>query len=193
MHQKALEAMSTSLEAEVRSKGELIKQKKKLESDVNDVELALDTANKSSAELQKANNKLRQQLGEQHSQSEDYERQKAELREAVNAAERRNASLMVELEQFRAALEQNDRARKAVEADLIDASDRLSELNSINSGLTAHKRKLENDVAALRCELDDAVVEARNAQDALQKSYSEVHRHSDELKNEQVKPGSIRI
>jgi len=187
VHQKALEAMSASLEAEVRAKSELVKQKKKLESDVNEVESALDSANKSYAELQKANNKLRQQIGEQQSQSEDHERQKAELREAVTGAERRNANLMVELDEFRAALEQNDRARKAIEADLVDASDRVNELNSLNSSLVAHKRKLEGDLAALRSELDDALVDARNAQDALQKSYSEVHRHSDELKNEQVR------
>ncbi len=62
MHQKALEAMSASLEAEVRAKSELVKQKKKLESDVNEVESALDSANKSYAELQKANNKLHRKV-----------------------------------------------------------------------------------------------------------------------------------
>jgi len=92
---------------------------------------------------------------------------------------------MVEIGEFRSALEQNDRARKAVDADLQDAADRLNELSSANAGLAAHKRKLEGDVAALRAELDDALVEARNAQDTLVKSYSEVSRHSDELKYEQ--------
>jgi len=184
-HARALESMQASLDAEVRAKAELIKQKKKLESDVNEVEAALDSSSKSYAELQKANNKLRQLAAEHQSQLEDQERQKAELREAVVAAERKTANLMVEIGEFRSALEQNDRARKAADVDLQDAVDRMNELSSANASLVAHKRKLEGDVAALRAELDDALVEAKNAQDTLIKSYSEVSRHSDELKYEQ--------
>ncbi len=92
---------------------------------------------------------------------------------------------MVEVGEFRSALEQNERSRKAAEVELLEAVDRINELNSVNASVVAHKRKLESDVAALRGELDDALVEARNAQDTLLKSYSEVSRHSDELKYEQ--------
>ena len=88
--------------------------------------------------------------------------------------------------EFRNALEQNDRARKAMEIDLIEASDRLNEVNSANGGLVAHKRKLEGDLVALRTDLDDALVSNKSVQDTLHKSYSEVHRHADELKTEQV-------
>ena len=177
--------MQASLDAELHAKSELSKQKKKLEADVNEVEAALDAANKHNDEGQKLNNKLRQVIADHDSQSEDHERQKAELREAVVSAERKASNLMVELDEFRSALEHNDRSRKAAEADLQDAADRMNELSSNNASLAAHKRKLESDVHVLRADLDDALIEAKNAQDALQKSYTEVSRHSDDLKFEQ--------
>ena len=88
----------------MRGKAELAKQKKKLESDVNEVEAALEAANRAVAEAGKGNGKLRQLLGEQQGQAEDQERQKAELREAVVAAERKLTNLMVEVDEFRSAL-----------------------------------------------------------------------------------------
>jgi hypothetical protein len=39
--------MQASLEAESRSKAEALKQKKKLESDINELEIALDHSNRS--------------------------------------------------------------------------------------------------------------------------------------------------
>lgn len=174
------------MDAEVKAKAELSKQKKKLEADVRDVELGLESANKNAAEAHKLNAKLRQMGSEHQSQIEDQERQKAELREAVVAADRRCTNLMVEVDEFRSALEHNDRARKAAEQDLQDAVDRMNEMNSVNSTLVSHKRKLENDVAALRSELDDALAEVKNAQESLHKSFAETVRQSDELKYEQV-------
>lgn len=161
------------------------KQKKKLEHDVHEVEVALENANKNNVELQKVNNKLRQLMSEHDSQNEDHERQKAELREAVVTAERRSSNLLVEVDEYRSALEHNDRARKAAEADLSDAADRLNESSSLNSSLVAHKRKLETDIAALRLELDDSLTEVKNTSDSLQKSFVEVSRQADELKYEQ--------
>lgn len=52
-HQRALESMQASLEAEVRGKNELLRVKKKLEADINELEIALDHANKANADAQK--------------------------------------------------------------------------------------------------------------------------------------------
>lgn len=185
--------MQVSLDAEVRAKAELLKQKKKLEADVNDVEYSLESSKKAYAELQNTNNKLRQMVDEFESNQEDQERQKAELREAVVVSDRRTANLMVEIDEFRTALEHNDRSRKAIETDLQDAAERVNELNSANASLVAHKRKLESEVAALKTDLDDALVDARNAKETLIKSYGDVSRQSDELKIEQVNIFEIYI
>merc|ERR1712095_29548 len=53
-HQKALESMQASLENETRAKGEGIRQKKKLEADINELDIALEHANGSNAEAQRS-------------------------------------------------------------------------------------------------------------------------------------------
>jgi myosin heavy chain 6/7 len=53
-HQRAMESMQASLEAEQRSKGEALRIKKKLEGDINELEIALDHSNKANNEAQKS-------------------------------------------------------------------------------------------------------------------------------------------
>lgn len=45
-HQRALDSMQASLEAEAKGKAEALRLKKKLEADINELEIALDHANK---------------------------------------------------------------------------------------------------------------------------------------------------
>merc|ERR1719385_273858 len=53
-HQRALESMQASLEAEARAKEEALRIKKKYEADINEMEIALDHANKAHSEGKKA-------------------------------------------------------------------------------------------------------------------------------------------
>merc|ERR1712042_320581 len=53
-HQRAMESMQASLEAEQRAKAEALRIKKKLEGDINELEIALDHSNKANNEAQKA-------------------------------------------------------------------------------------------------------------------------------------------
>ena len=53
-HQRAMDSLGASLEAEQRAKAEALRIKKKLESDINELEIALDHANKANSEGQKA-------------------------------------------------------------------------------------------------------------------------------------------
>ena len=55
--------MQASLEAESKGKAEAIKNKKKLESDINELEVQLDHSNRTNADLQKQIKKLQQQMG----------------------------------------------------------------------------------------------------------------------------------
>ena len=61
-HQRAMESLGASLEAEQRAKSEALRIKKKLESDINELEIALDHANKANAEGQKAIKRYQGQL-----------------------------------------------------------------------------------------------------------------------------------
>ena len=54
--------MQASLEAEIKGKTEAIRQKKKLESGINEIEIALDNSNRFNVELQKSNKKLQEKF-----------------------------------------------------------------------------------------------------------------------------------
>lgn len=61
-HQRALESIQTSLDVEMKGKAEGLKLKKKLETDINDLELQVDLLTKSNAEFSKSSKKMQQQI-----------------------------------------------------------------------------------------------------------------------------------
>jgi len=184
-HARALESMQASLEAETRSKAEALKQKKKLESDINELEIALDHANRSNADLQKALKKIQITVVELTTQIEDEQRQRDEAREAAAAAERRANLIIGELEELRTALEQAERARRAAETELNEAADRISDLSTQNANLSSQRRQLESTVAAMQADLDEAVAELKNSEERSKKAAADAARLAEELRLEQ--------
>lgn len=61
-HQRALDSMQASLEAESKGKAEALRIKKKLEQDINELEVALDVANRAKAEMEKNIKRYQQQV-----------------------------------------------------------------------------------------------------------------------------------
>ena len=57
-----MESMQASLEAESKGKAEALRIKKKLEQDINELEIALDAANRGKAELEKNVKKYQQHI-----------------------------------------------------------------------------------------------------------------------------------
>ena len=80
-HQRALDSMQASLEAEARGKAEAMRMKKKLEQDINELEVALDGANRGRAEAEKNIKKFQQQMREVQQAIEDEQRARDEARE----------------------------------------------------------------------------------------------------------------
>ena len=64
-HQRAIDSMQASLEAEAKGKAEALRMKKKLESDINELEIALDHSNQANNDLQKHIKKLQVEVKEQ--------------------------------------------------------------------------------------------------------------------------------
>nr|ALR88564.1 myosin heavy chain striated muscle-like 115 [Saccoglossus kowalevskii] len=184
-HQRAMESMQASLEAETKSKNDQLRLKKKLETDINELEIALDHASKNHAEAQKNVKKMQIQIKELLMQVEDEQRVRDEQRDQIQIAERRNAMLQNECEDCRNALEQADRLRRAAEAELGDASDRVNELTAQNNSLNSVKRKVEAEVQALQTELDEAFSEARNQEEKAKRAITDCSRLAEELRNEQ--------
>ncbi|CAF0719696.1 unnamed protein product [Adineta steineri] len=184
-HQRSLESMQASLEAEARSKTEALKQKKKLESDINELEVALDHANRTNADLQKTLKRVQQNILELQVQVEEEQRQRDEAREVALVAERRANLITGELEELRTALEQAERARKAAESELHDAADRISDVSTQNANLSSQRRQLESTIAAMQADLDEAVSELKNSEERAKKAGSDATRLVEELRQEQ--------
>jgi len=160
-HQRAIESMQASLEAELKAKSELYKHKKKLETDVSELEVQLDYLNRQLVEQQRNHKKLSQTIADYQAQIEDEVRQKTEYQEAYNCSERRINSLVAELEETRLGQGQVERAFKNAENELHDAANQISQMMVNNESLNSIKRKLECDLATLTGDFDDAGVEIK--------------------------------
>ena len=168
--------MQASLEAEARGKAEALRGKKKLETDINELEVALDNANRGRAEAEKNTKKFQVTVHELQSAIETEVRNRDEAKEQHLNAERRAIVLAGELEELRTQLESAERARKAAEGELHEASDRVSDLTSTVTSISTQKRKLENDIQSIHVNADTTLIkkfqkkENKEAQNKIKKS-----------------------
>lgn len=61
-HQRAMDSMQATLDAEARAKNEAVRLRKKMEGDLNEMEIQLSHANRQAAEFQKLGRQLQAQL-----------------------------------------------------------------------------------------------------------------------------------
>ncbi|XP_055295507.1 myosin heavy chain, muscle isoform X5 [Sitodiplosis mosellana] len=184
-HQRALDSMQASLEAEAKGKAEALRMKKKLEADINELEIALDHANKANAEAQKNIKRYQQQLKDLQTALEEEQRARDDAREQLGISERRANALQNELEESRTLLEQADRGRRQAEQELGDAHEQLNEISAQNASISAAKRKLESELQTLHSDLDELLNEAKNSEEKAKKAMVDAARLADELRAEQ--------
>ncbi|KAK6025120.1 myosin head [Ostertagia ostertagi] len=184
-HQRALESMQATLEAETKHKEEALRIKKKLEADINELEIALDHANRANADAQKTIKKYMETVRELQLQVEDEQRQKDEIREQFLNSEKRNAILQAEKEELSQMAEAAERARRNAEGDCIELREQNNDLSSQLNGITAVKRKLEGELQAMHAELDETLAELKNVDEMGKKAAADAARLAEELRQEQ--------
>merc|ERR1711909_70895 len=146
---KAIDNMQSALEQESKGKAEALRMKKKLESDVGELEVSLDHANAASIETQKGIKRYHQQIRDAQAKLEDEQRNKEIVRDAFLANERRANAAQNALEESRTLLEQADRARRMTEQELSDTNKQLSDLTCANQAIAGGKRKMEAEMQTL--------------------------------------------
>lgn len=184
-HQRALESMQATLEAETKQKDEALRIKKKLEADINELEIALDHANRANADAQKTIKKYMENVRELQLQVEDEQRQKDEIREQFLNSEKRNAILQSEKEELSQMAEAAERARRNAETECIELREHNNDLSSQLNGITAVKRKLEGELQAMHAELDETLAELKNLDEMGKKAAADAARLAEELRQEQ--------
>merc|ERR1711923_94609 len=153
-HQRAMESMSASLESEQRAKGDALRIKKKLEGDINELEIGLDHANKANAEGLKAIKRYQGQLRETIQTYEDEARQRAQVVEAVGIADRKAAALSGEVEESKALLDSAERSKRQLDMEIADARNACNEMQAINGREMSAKRALEGHIHTVQAEID---------------------------------------
>ncbi|XP_042365992.1 myosin-6-like [Plectropomus leopardus] len=184
-HQRVVDTLQSSLEAETRSRNEALRLKKKMEGDLNEMEIQLSQANRQAAEAQKQLKGVHAHLKDAQLQLDDALRANDDLKENIGIMERRNNLLQAELDELRSVVEQTERGRKLAEQELLDVSERVQLLHSQNTSLLNHKKKLESDTAQLQNEVEEAVQECRNAEEKAKKAITDAAMMAEELKKEQ--------
>ncbi|XP_063000994.1 myosin-7B [Elgaria multicarinata webbii] len=184
-HQRAMDSMQASLDAEAKARNEAVRLRKKMEGDLNEMEIQLSHANRQAAESQKLVRQLQAQIKDLQIELDDTLRHNDDLKEQAAALERRNNLMMAEVEELRAALEQSERGRKLAEQELLEATERVNLLHSQNTGLINQKKKMEADISQLSTEVEEAVQECRNAEEKAKKAITDAAMMAEELKKEQ--------
>ncbi|TRZ09696.1 hypothetical protein HGM15179_017411 [Zosterops borbonicus] len=159
-HLRIVDSMQSTLDAEIRSRNEALRLKKKMEGDLNEMEIQLSHANRVAAEAQKNLRNTQGVLKDTQIHLDDALRTQDDLKEQVAMVERRANLLQAEIEELRAALEQTERSRKVAEQELLDASERVQLLHTQNTSLINTKKKLETDISQIQSEMEDTIQEA---------------------------------
>merc|ERR1711890_9558 len=119
------------------------------------------------------------------SKYEEEVRAKAVAQDNLISAERRANSNQNALEEARTLLEQADRNRRMIEAELADSNETLSDLTCQNQAITGAKLKCEQEMSSMSHDLDEMVAEAAMSEEKAQRAMVDAARLADELRCEQ--------
>merc|ERR1712176_385310 len=128
---------------------------------------------------------LTNSLKELTTKLDDTQRSIEDNREQGAVADKRVGLMTTEIEELRAALEQGERCRKQAENDLMEANERSNMLHTQNTAFINQKRKIENELTNVRNEVEEAIAEARSAEEAAKKALTTAALLAEDLKKEQ--------
>merc|ERR1711868_315682 len=143
---------------------------KKLEADINELEIALDHSNKANNEANKSIKRYQGQLRDTESLLEEELRQKMEIAEKAGLSERKANAPQGELEESRALLDSADRSKKQCDMELAEARAAVNDMTTINSKAASEKRHLESAVHTVHAEIDDMLHQAKGSEEKAKKA-----------------------
>merc|ERR1719362_2794918 len=182
---KGTEGTQAALETEAKGKAEALRMKKKLESDVGELEIALEHSNANNVETQKAIKKYQVQIRDAATKLADEQRAKEIARDTLVASEKKAHGMQNALEETKTLLEQADRNRRTVEHELADVNESLSDTTVQTQAIAAAKRKLESEMATLHADLDEMTKEAAICEEKAGKAMVDAAKLAAELGAEQ--------
>ena len=186
-----MDSMQASLESEQRAKAEALRIKKKIEGDINELEIALDHSNKATSEAHKAIKRYQGQLRETETAYEEEQRNRQEIAEKASLADRRANALAGEVEEARSMLDTAERGKRQTEAELSESRNAVNEMTTINTKANSDKRSIEGAVHTMHAEIDDMLQQAKISEEKAKKAMVDSSRLADELRCEQDHTNSL--
>ncbi|EGV98626.1 Myosin-4 [Cricetulus griseus] len=199
-HLRVVESMQSTLDAEIRSRNDALRIKKKMEGDLNEMEIQLNHANRQAAEAIRNLRNTQGILKDTQLHLDDALRGQDDLKEQLAMVERRANLMQAEIEELRASLEQTERSRRVAEQELLDASERVQLLHTqaammaeelkkeqdTSAHLERMKKNMEQTVKDLQHRLDEAAQLAlKGGKKQIQKLEARVRELENEVENEQ--------
>merc|ERR1712223_1040083 len=147
--------------------------KKKLETDVLDLEGNLEHANAANSETQRTIKNYQMSLREAQAKLEEQARAKELAHDELINADRKANSNQNALEEARTLLEQ------------ADTNETLSDQTCTNQAIQGAKMKLESEMSTLQADCDEMSGEASLSEEKAQRAMIDAARLADELRGEQ--------
>ena len=180
-----MDSLQASLECEQRAKAEALRIKKKLEGEINELEISVDHANKANNEASKLIKRYQGQFRDAEVACSEETKARAELQGKASMSDRRANALQGEMEEARSLLDSAERGKRQTESELVEARNAVSEMTAINSKASAEKRRIEGDVHTMHAEIDQTLLSAKNSEEKAKKAMVDAARLADELRAEQ--------
>ncbi|KIH57527.1 myosin head [Ancylostoma duodenale] len=182
LREKSLQA---TLESEAKAKSELFRVKKKLEADINELEIALDHANRANEDAQKNIKRYMDQIRELQQTIDEEQKRREEFRELLLSSERKLAAAKQEQEELVVKLEAIERARHVTAQSVKELQEQNNELNSQNVGLATAKSQLDNEIALLKSDITEAQMELAASEERGRRAAADAAKMAEELRAEQ--------
>merc|ERR1719153_1152494 len=183
--QLELTQVRAEIERRIAGKAEALRMKKKLETDVMELDLALEAANAGALETQSTIKKYQNQVRDAQVKVDEEARMKGVAQDAKVNADRKAGAMQNALEEARTMLEQADRSRRSLEQELADSNETLADLTNQNQAIAGAKRKLENEFSTLNADMDEMCNEAKMSEEKAARAMIDAARLADELRCEQ--------
>ncbi|XP_044746687.1 paramyosin, long form [Coccinella septempunctata] len=172
------------VEAETRLKTEVTRIKKKLQIQITELEMSLDTANKTNIDLQKTIKKQSLQLTEIQAHYDELQRQLQVTLDQLSVSQRRVQALTVEAEEIRGNYESALRGKRQAEQQAEEYSSRINELTTINVNLASSKSKIEQELSSIVSDYEEITKELRISDERYQRVQVEL-KHTVEILHEE--------
>ncbi|XP_018575383.1 paramyosin, long form-like [Anoplophora glabripennis] len=172
------------VEAETRLKTEVARIKKKLQIQITELEMSLDSANKINIDLQKTIKKQSFQLTEIQAHYDEIQRQLQVTLDQLSVSQRRVQALTAEAEEIRGNYESALRGKRQAEQLYEEAGTRINELTTINVNIASAKSKIEQELSTVVADYDEITKELRISDERFQRVQAEL-KHTVEILHEE--------